>query len=384
MIRHLIAFLFICMLPGLLPVTSSSRSAAPEPTVADVAVEKGLAFLRSSQNPDGSWSSGPVANGNNRQRAGWVPANLPPISRNGHPVITAVAVMAFLSCGKVPGEGKDGAVVERGVKYVLSRQKPNGLIVEPNDGSIEMYSHGICTLMLAEVVGMTSGRTAEELRKKLELAVRVILQGQRQTGVDAGGWRYRVQGLDADLSVTGWQLLALRAAKNVGCDVPAEKIRKAVEYVRRCYDPDSQGFRYQVNGPVTIPCTGTGILALELCGKEYHRCEEVLRGGDFILRNPLAVNRQHFFYGVYYTSQGMFQIGGNSWTTYRESLHQLLLNELGPTSDGSWTGRGGWDDDRYGPNYCTAMAILSLAVEYRFLPIYQRFEEPVERDANDP
>ena len=361
-----------------------AHAAAPERTHADAAIEKGLAFLRSTQNEDGSWSSGPTGNSTIRVRPNWVPANLPPISRNGHPVITAVAVMAFLSCGKVPGEGKDGAIVERGVKYILSRQKPNGLIVEPSDGSIEMYSHGICTLMLAEVVGMTSGKMAEELRKKLENAVRVILQGQRLNGNEKGGWRYRVTGIDADLSVTGWQLLALRAAKNVGCDVPAERIQSAVEYVRRCYDPSSQGFRYQPNGPVTIPCTGTGILALELCGKEYHRCEEVLKGGEFILRNPLSIYRPHYFYGVYYTAQGMFQIGGDSWTKYREQLHEQLLKDLAPSFEGAWTGRGGWDDDRYGPNYCTSMAVLSLAVEYRFLPIYQRFEEPVERDPNEP
>ena len=33
----------------------------------------------------------------------------------------------------------------------------------------------------------------------------------------------------------------------------------------------------------------------------------------------------------------------------------------------------------YGPNYCTAMAVLALTVEYRFLPIYQRVEEPAEK-----
>jgi hypothetical protein len=354
-------------------------AAAPEKSAADVAVEKGLQYLRSTQNDDGSWSIGQFSPQAVPLR-GRLPVGLPPVARGGHPVVTALAVMAFLSCGKVPGEGKDGAAVERGVQFVLSRQKPNGLIVESQDGNMEMYIHGICTLMLAEVVGMTSGKGAEELRKKLEIAVRVILQGQRANGNEAGGWRYRVVGNDADLSVTGWQLLALRAAKNVGCDVPAAKIRSAVEYVRRCYDPGTQGFHYQPQGPVTIPCTGTGILAIELCGKEYHRCNEVLRGGEFILQNRLMVNRPHFFYGIYYTSQGMFQLGGDYWTKYREILHDQLLKELAPSLNGAWTARGGWDDERYGTNYCTAMAILSLAVEYRYLPIYQRFEEPVEAD----
>ena len=38
------------------------------------------------------------------------------------------------------------------------------------------------------------------------------------------------------------------------------------------------------------------------------------------------------------------------------------------------------DDARLGPAYCTSMAVLALTVEYRLLPIYQRFEEPLERE----
>jgi hypothetical protein len=218
-----------------------------------------------------------------------------------------------------------------------------------------------------------------ELRQKLIAAVQVILTGQRLRGPDIGGWRYRVNGTDADISVTGWQVLALRAAKNVGCDIPSERIKLAVEYCRRCFDPGTNGFRYQPQGPVTVACTGTGILAIELCGKEYHRCDDVLKAGQYLLTTPVYTTRPHFFYGVYYTTQAMFQIGGESWTHYRKTIHDLLLTTNGPDPDGSWRG-GGWDDDQYGPVYGTSMAILALTVEYRYLPIYQRFEDPVEVD----
>ena len=53
----------------------------------------------------------------------------------------------------------------------------------------------------------------------------------------------------------------------------------------------------------------------------------------------------------------------------------MLANQK---SNGSWLAAG--DDSAYGPNYCTAMAVLALTVEYRFLPIYQRGEEPEERE----
>jgi hypothetical protein len=346
----------------------------------DDAIELGLSYLARSQSNNGSWTIGGGGFGGfgvNLRGGG-----------DGDIAITSLAVMAFMSAGHVPGEGRYGEVVERGIRWVLSRQARDGKLT-PNNG-FEMYHHGIATLMLAEAVGMTHGDLADPLREGLEKAVIVILAGQRRGDrgfqSHAGGWRYQVisQGGfngDADLSVTGWQLMALRAAKNVGCDVPSQNIKAAVDYVLRSVDARTGGFQYQPGGQVTTPCTGVGVLCLELSGKEYHLCDEALRGGAYLIneRNSLAVGHPHFYYGVYYVSQALFQLGGNYWHTYRPRLHKVLLQQVGP--DGAWGGRGG--DTGYGPAYCTAMAILALTVEYRFLPIYQRFEEPLERDGRE-
>jgi hypothetical protein len=45
---------------------------------------------------------------------------------------------------------------------------------------------------------------------------------------------------------------------------------------------------------------------------------------------------------------------------------------------GYWDGQGR-DARAGGRAYCTSMALLALTVEYRFLPIYQRGEEPAEK-----
>jgi hypothetical protein len=286
--------------------------------------------------------------------------------------------MAFLSSGHVPGEGRYGPVVEKGIRWVLGRQDASGLIATV--GTHEMYHHGICTLMLAEVVGMTDGPLAGEVRRKLEKAVAVILEAQRTAayGDSRGGWRYRRDPRfdrypPADISVTGWQVMALRAAKNLGCDVPPESIDNAVAYIKRCHDPQSGGFRYLPGGRLTVACTGTSILALLLCGKEHHQAPEVLRAGAFLIRNPPRWRSDMFFsYSIYYCSQATFQLGGNYWSYYRQKLHDVLL----PNQSSS----GGWDaSDGQGMPYSTAMAVLALTVEYRYLPIYQRAEEPAEK-----
>jgi hypothetical protein len=347
------------MLVRLLALAALALSAGPaaaaepaERTQLDDSIDRALDFLSKEQDRGGAWAV-------NGQR---------------NPAISALSVMAFLSAGHIPGEGKYGEVVERGVRYVLSSQRADGLFTMGGFG--EMYCHGICTLMLAEAAGMTDGKLSDEIRQRLEKAVLVILKGQRTSGVDKGGWRYQVYGNDSDISVTGWQVMALRASKNLGCDIPPEHIAEAVNYIKRCYDPSRGGFKYTTYAGVTRPCTGTSVLALELCGKDFHRSPESLKAGAFILKNPLNPGYPHYFYGTYYCSQAMFQLGDNYWKSFRPILHEQLLRNQRP--NGMWVGRGG-DDANYGPNYCTAMAVLALTVEYRYLPIYQRGEEPNEK-----
>jgi hypothetical protein len=325
-------------------------------TAVDRAIDRGLQNLKAMQSRlDGSWHGRGAAE---------------------NPAVTSLAVMAFLSAGHVPGEGPYGEVVENGIRWVLRKQAPNGLIATA--GGHEMYHHGICTLMLAEVAGMTDGELGKEVRHKLEKAVAIILKAQRTRGEERGGWRYHVAPVDgADISVTGWQLMALRAAKNVGCDVPAENIEKAVDFLKRCQDPRSGGFRYLPGGRLTVACTGTSILGLEICGKERHHTPETLRGGAFLIQshNLPYWNQEWFFYSIYYGAQAAFQLGGNYWSVYRPRLHEVLLRNQ--SGSGFWEGKSA--DSSYGRAYCTAMAILALTVEYRYLPIYQRGEEPTER-----
>jgi hypothetical protein len=230
---------------------------------------------------------------------------------------------------------------------------------------------------------MPDRREAAALRARLEAAVKVIRYAQARSG----GWRYTIQPQDADMSVTAWQVMALRAAKNVGCDVSADIIDRAVEYVKSCRNPSSGGYCYQPRGMTTLPCTGASVLSLELCGKQYHGSDESKQAAQFITDQLVAGGRgggmrwnQHFFYGVYYTSQAMFQVGGKFWEWYRKYLHWLLLHPEAHAQQpgGFWTGVSG-DDQNAGTSYCTAMAVLALTVEYRFLPIYQRGEEAEER-----
>ena len=171
-----------------------------------------------------------------------------------------------------------------------------------------MYEHGISTLMLAEVAGMTKLDQAAKARGVLSKAVRLILEAQlvKKGKNHVGGWRYQRNSQDSDLSVTAWQLLALRAAKDVGCDVPAESIDLAVQYVKHC--SSGTGFAYQPgHGPMPT-MTASGVLALEIC--DHHDDELVAKGIEHIQRQPMRIGDSWFFYGAYYTAISAYKYGG--------------------------------------------------------------------------
>lgn len=316
----------------------------------DRSIVRALKFLAAQQRPSGAWQLKNASRGRDAAST------------------TSLAIMAFMAAGHVPGEGPYGEQMDRGIRWVLSNQRADGLFMH-KAGSGPMYTHGICTLMLAEVAGMVDASLSARLRTSLEKAVLLILKAQAvpKGRSHAGGWRYHASSNDSDLSVTGWQLLALRAAKNIGCDVPAEAIEYAVEYVNRCADDRNGGFSYHPNHGSNPTRTGTGILCLEICGE--HHAPATMAAANYLLRRPLRYGDGFFFYGVYYCTVGMFQVGGRHWEVTRDHISTVLLSRQHP--DGSWNPSEG-SEASFGPIYATSMSVLALAVEYQYLPIYQR------------
>jgi squalene cyclase len=313
----------------------------------DSAILRGLEYLSSVQQPSGAWETD---------------------SFGESTASTSLAVMAFLAAGHVPSEGPYGQQITRGIRWVLDHQEDNGMIVHRKSHG-PMYSHGISTLMLAEVIGMVEAKDEPKVRRALERAVALILKSQAVSkhSRHAGGWRYQVDSKDSDLSVSGWQVLALRAAKNCGCDVPAEAIDDAIAYVKLCAARDHRGFGYQPGNGATPTLSGVGILALEVCGD--HHSPEALGAAEYLLERPLRPGSNYFYYGVYYTNVGMFKVGGKYAEATREHTADMLVRFQQP--DGSWLSEHS-TERRVGPIYSTGLALLALAVDYRYLPIYQR------------
>ncbi|MCA8995872.1 MAG: terpene cyclase/mutase family protein [Planctomycetaceae bacterium] len=340
-----------CLLGGavlLLSIRPAAGQEAYDPEAVDNAIARALDYLAGQQAEEGFWRTD-----------AWGEST----------AITSLAVMAFLSAGHVPDEGPYGKQVAKGVRWVVSQQQPNGMFVHKNHSHGPMYSHGICTLMIAEAAGMVPGPDATAVRRALENGIRLILEAQTVNKYDRhkGGWRYQIDSRDSDLSVTGWQVMALRAAKDIGCDVPVESIEAAIDYVKQCSVHNNAGFGYQPGNGATPTLTGTGIACLEVCGA--HHTEETLGGAEWLVKNPLQESSSYFYYGVYYTGVGMFKVGGDPADANKRHLAGILLPIQ--EEDGSWIPKHG-SEKNAGKVYATSLSVLGLAIDYRYLPIYQR------------
>jgi hypothetical protein len=292
--------------------------------------------------------------------------------------MTSLALLALASCGHQPSDPTpEGAAMKKALAYVMrpELQEKDGYFGQ-SDGS-RMYGHGITTLMLSEMLGMGADATQDEqIREKCRRAIDLILRSQKASKSDAnkGGWRYSPDSGDSDMSVTVWQTMALRAAKNAGMDVPRQAIDDAVGYIRRLYQPDQErrgnvrygGFGYQTKGRETST-TAEGLLAMQVCGQ--YEADEVVGSSDRLLKEGIRQGERWFYYTTYYYAQGMYQRGGKHAEEGRRVVSDLLLPLQ--SREGWWEGING-EERQGGRVYSTAMAMLSLAVKNHFLPIYQR------------
>jgi tetratricopeptide (TPR) repeat protein len=326
----------------------------------DRAVKRGVEFLVARQNArDGS------------------------IYDRGHGItMTALSVMAMASIGNGPTDDTPvGKAMRAALDFVLldRHQDARGYFGD-QDGS-RMYGHGIITLMLTEMLGM--GATAEQnakIHQALVRAIELILLAQAvpKQGKLKGGWRYGPNDADSDLSVSVWQLMALRSAKNDGLDVPGQAIDDAIKYLENSFteqpgrdnqgESKANGFSYTPgNYHPTFTMTAAGLLAMHVCGQ--YDSPMVLSAAKWLLEHPPKVSERFFYYGIYYYAQGMYQAAGEYAETAERLTRELLVNEQ--KGDGSWSARGG-EELNHGNVYSTSLAILSLSVRYHYLPIYQR------------
>ena len=364
--------------PSLSIISESSNLYAALPpaewTNVESAVDRGLAFLAGTQEADGRF----------------------PSEDSAQPAVTSLAVMAFLSRGHMPDEGKYGSQITRAIDFVLSTQKRRGyfslLPVTPpvshgSPAQTVTYNHSIAGLMLGEVYGMTDGERSKKIEAAITSALiyhREVQTRQKEKPSDIGGFRYGYpEGPNAhsDMSVTGWALMFLRSARNAEFNVPKQYFDEGLDFVERCYEQDATQhekgvFRYRpresdpaASPQITLANTASSMLTLILGGRHTH---EGIASGVAWFRSreyPRPWQDGYYYLSTYYSSQATAQVGGDTWNQIFPQIARNLLAEQ--TQEGNWPIPGGAERN-YGMAYSTSLAILALTPAYQLLPIYQR------------
>lgn len=304
--------------------------------------QKGLQYLLKTQNADGGWSGGQTG-----------------------PGVTGMALMVFLASGEDPNFGLYSNNVRRACRHIITSQSSSTGYM----GS-SMYHHGFAMLGLAEAYGAVddrqlwpAGKKVRSIGAALELAVRAAITSQKKNPL--GAWRYSPESTDADTSVSGAILVGLLAARNAGIEVPDESIDKAISYYAKMTSSSGQ-VAYSGLGGFSESLARISIATLVFSIAKRKDLKQYDATLAYLVNKLEFTGRSGFGwvnYQRYYQAQALFQGDFEAWKKWNKLLIRQLKSAQQP--DGSFPGS-------HGQAVSTSLSLLALAVNFRFLPIYER------------
>lgn len=328
---------------------------------SEEAVERALDWLAQHQLPSGAWSlvhDQGRCNGRCRHNGS---------KDRFDTAATGLALLAFLGAGYTHKDGKHRETVRKGVYFLLQvmEETPQGgsFLYQSDRG---MYNHGIAAFALCEAYQLTSDK---DLRRPAQQAVDFIISAQNYRG----GWGYLPK-QPGDLTLSGWQVMALKSAFAAGLNIPPSTIVKIDAFL------DSQqaesGVFYGYGKPGRSPtCTSIGGLLRMFRGMSTTD-PRILDAAAYFERVGRSNGDVYF---NYYVTLFMFHVGGRFWEDWNPRVREHLINTQADDGHekGSW-----YFENPYGKEggrlYTTAMCAMTLEVYYRFAPLYQQADVPFE------
>tara|TARA_R110002072_G_scaffold302999_1_gene491012 strand:+ start:38907 stop:39974 length:1068 start_codon:yes stop_codon:yes gene_type:complete len=305
--------------------------------------DKGLQFLVTTQSREGGWLGGQTG-----------------------PGVTGLGLMVFLASGEDPNFGKYSGNVRRAVRSLINDQNENTGYLGNS-----MYHHGFGMLGLAEAYGAVDdrrvwpdGTKGRPIGEALELAVREALTSQKNNS--RGAWRYSPTDTEADTSVSGAVLVGLLAARNAGIEVPDTAIDQAISYYTKMTSPSGQVAYSGGLGGFDESLARISIATLVYSVAKRKDLPQFKSTLGYLVNKIEFTGSSGFGwinYQRYYQAQALYQGDVDAW----EQWNKLLIRQLKSSQlpDGSFPGQ-------HGASISTSMSLLSLALNYRLLPIYER------------
>lgn len=337
-------------------------------TITEASVARGLRWLASVQNKDGGWS---LRNYRRHDRD----------DNESDIMATSLALLPMLGAGQTHEFGAYKKNVAAGLAWMINHQTADGDLRAGFKGQAGMYAHGQAAIVLCEALALTGD---QKFRDPSQRAIRFIELAQH----GRGGWRYRPHEV-GDTSVFGWQMMALQSARSPDLDLQVdESTLKLADYFleqvtapakfdnrRKTKLPKGAAYCYQPGRQATPAMTAEAILCRMYLGwkKDDPRLSSAIQ---WLIQDHLPSARDPNLYYWYYGTQVMHHYGGKPWETWNNKMRELLISAQ--ETRGSYP--GSWDPSEYewgskgGRIYTTSLAVCTLEVYYRHLPIFKQIE----------
>ncbi|MCA8945202.1 MAG: terpene cyclase/mutase family protein [Planctomycetes bacterium] len=355
------------------------------------AVHMALGWLVSVQDLDGKWDSDnymthylPSASPGERGAEGIG------LARNDIG-LTGLCMLAFTGAGYSDQSGSYKTTVKHAREFLLSEQRvaDGGFGLDDNSHQVTMYAHTLATFAITDLYLVTGD---ESLRTPMRRALEYLLSMQGP----GGGWDYDQRypskreswepSTRDDLSISGWAILALVAAREANFEIPQDNLDRLAQFLKDCTRKDGQavyadeGTRSGHRGMAMLAASNVCRRLLGEPNDSWVQQKQL----EKISKEPPSWSRANDLNGsnMYYWYYGSVSMllskdtsgGEDRWRQWNIALKRTLLDNQVKSGArrGSFDPVGHWAKNGGGRVYATAICALNLEIYYRYEPEYLR------------
>ncbi|MHC4663792.1 MAG: DUF6288 domain-containing protein [Planctomycetota bacterium] len=320
-----------------------------KPAKAKTVLMKALAYLAREQSKAGYWSTSMS-------------------HLNGKVVVTSLCGLALMASGSTPAKGPYSINVSRAVDFVMENVAKKTSFDNQKRGGAnwnqENWRLSFGGVFLAEAY---ASHKNPNIKAKLQEVVR-RLEDNLET---SGGWGHGPGGPNSlgyvELEIiSNWALSTIGMAKQLGCKVDSEKLKRALDYVNKCttgMGSTAYSTRGNQRGTGCPGRTGGAILAFAMCRYNSAKLDKM---ANYLGKTMEQIPEGHASPVLHFVGGGLgaLQISKTLWDKYVTTLYPKII-ELA-NEDGSFrtiVNKEGDKDAMIGPYYTAGALTLMLAAD---------------------